>query len=77
DPDGIIGGTRSGLQRPEAARTIRPRAEAIARVMAEAAPEDTVLIAGKGHEAEQITAAGSQPYSDRETVARIQAGGAP
>lgn len=77
DPDAIIAGIRSGLQRPEAARTIRPRAEAIARVLAEAAPEDTVLIAGKGHEAEQITAAGSQPYSDRETVARIQAGGAP
>ena len=42
------------------------RAAAIAQVLAQAAPADVVLIAGKGHEAWQETAGVKRPFSDLE-----------
>ncbi|MBF0461564.1 MAG: UDP-N-acetylmuramoyl-L-alanyl-D-glutamate--2,6-diaminopimelate ligase [Magnetococcales bacterium] len=47
---------------------IPDRAQAIAHALALAAPDDTVLIAGKGHETVQITAAGVHPFDDRQTA---------
>jgi UDP-N-acetylmuramoyl-L-alanyl-D-glutamate--2,6-diaminopimelate ligase len=41
------------------------RALAIARALADAAPQDVVLIAGKGHEAYQEIAGQRQPFSDQ------------
>ncbi|MDN3517409.1 UDP-N-acetylmuramoyl-L-alanyl-D-glutamate--2,6-diaminopimelate ligase [Aquisalimonas lutea] len=76
DPDAILSAMGNGLRRPGRARMIRDRASAIAAALAEAEPGDTVLVAGKGHETEQVTAAGSRHFSDRETVAGIQSGGA-
>lgn len=58
----IVGGMR---QRP---RVIRERRTAIAAAIAEAAAEDVVLIAGKGHEDYQEIAGTRHPYSDRDTV---------
>ncbi len=46
----------------------RDRAAAIRNAIAAAAPEDVVLVAGKGHEDYQLTAAGRRHFSDRETV---------
>lgn len=45
---------------------IEDRAQAIAWALAEAAPADTVLIAGKGHEQTQEVAGVSRPFSDVE-----------
>ena len=42
------------------------RAAAIAQVLAQAAPADVVLIAGKGHEAWQEIAGVKRPFSDLE-----------
>jgi UDP-N-acetylmuramoyl-L-alanyl-D-glutamate--2,6-diaminopimelate ligase len=42
------------------------RTRAIAAALAAAAPGDVVLIAGKGHEKEQILAGGSIPFDDAE-----------
>lgn len=75
DPDAIVSAISNGLRRPEAARIIRDRGEAIAAALREAAPEDVVIVAGKGHETGQITASGTHPFDDREVVRRIQAGG--
>lgn len=44
------------------------RAQAIARAVALARPDDALLIAGKGHETVQITAHGSQPFDDIKTA---------
>lgn len=44
---------------------IADRSEAIAHAVAGAAPGDTVLLAGKGHEGSIITAAGSVPWDER------------
>ena len=41
-------------------------AQAIAHALAQAAAQDVVLIAGKGHETTQETAGVKQPFSDVE-----------
>jgi UDP-N-acetylmuramoyl-L-alanyl-D-glutamate--2,6-diaminopimelate ligase len=44
------------------------RAEAIARTLAEATPQDVVLVAGKGHEDYQEVAGARHPFSDMAQV---------
>jgi UDP-N-acetylmuramoyl-L-alanyl-D-glutamate--2,6-diaminopimelate ligase len=46
------------------------RAEAIRWAVEHAEPEDTILIAGKGHETEQIIGIDHFPFDDREMVRR-------
>lgn len=53
-----------GFSRPERARVIADRAEAIAAAIASAADGDVVLIAGKGHEDYQIVGANRLPFDD-------------
>lgn len=47
------------------------RRKAIARALALAAPEDVVLIAGKGHESDQIFAHKTVPFDDRQVVLEL------
>lgn len=49
---------------------IADRAEAITHAIAAAAPGDTVLLAGKGHEGNIITAGGSVPWNERHEAER-------
>lgn len=65
NPDAIISQVLRGLSRPEAAQVQPDRGAAIADAIAQAAPEDIVLIAGKGHEAWQEIAGQRVPFSDR------------
>jgi UDP-N-acetylmuramoyl-L-alanyl-D-glutamate--2,6-diaminopimelate ligase len=65
NPDAIISQVLRGLSRPEAAQVQPDRGAAIADAIAQAAPEDIVLIAGKGHEAWQEIAGQRIPFSDR------------
>jgi UDP-N-acetylmuramoyl-L-alanyl-D-glutamate--2,6-diaminopimelate ligase len=55
DPARIIDDILAGLTRAGRATVIEDRAAAIAWAISAAAPEDTVLVAGKGHEAYQET----------------------
>jgi len=64
-PSAVISQILLGLSRPEAAQVEPDRAAAIAATLAQAAPEDVVLIAGKGHEAWQETAGERVAFSDR------------
>jgi len=64
-PDAIIAQVLRGLSRPEAAQVQPDRAAAIADVLAQAAPQDVVLIAGKGHEAWQEIAGRRIEFSDK------------
>jgi UDP-N-acetylmuramoyl-L-alanyl-D-glutamate--2,6-diaminopimelate ligase len=57
-------------------RVVADRREAIAEALAEAAPGDTVVIAGKGHEQHQEVAGRLLPFDDRR-VARELLGGDP
>lgn len=61
----IVSQILRGLSRPEAAWVEPDRARAIARALAEAAPQDVVLIAGKGHEAWQEIGGEKFEFSDR------------
>jgi UDP-N-acetylmuramoyl-L-alanyl-D-glutamate--2,6-diaminopimelate ligase len=58
------------------AREFANRAEAIAQAVAALAAEDTLVLAGKGHEDYQIVGNEVQPFSDRaEAVKAARAGG--
>ena len=52
------------------------RREAIHRALAEAAPGDVVVLAGKGHETYQVTAGRQEPFDDRvvarEALSRLE-----
>jgi len=64
DPGHIIHQILLGMIAGETVRAEPDRAAAIALALAEAAPQDVVLIAGKGHEDTQETAGVRQPFSD-------------
>ncbi len=53
-PTAIVADIRQGFARPESVVEIADRAEAIARTIAHAQPDDWILIAGKGHENYQL-----------------------
>jgi UDP-N-acetylmuramoyl-L-alanyl-D-glutamate--2,6-diaminopimelate ligase len=74
DPEAILDDMQHGLDgsRIEAFR-ILDRAEAIRAAIGRAAPGDTVLIAGKGHEAYQIFKDSVVPFDDRQEAARALA----
>jgi UDP-N-acetylmuramoyl-L-alanyl-D-glutamate--2,6-diaminopimelate ligase len=63
-PEAILTAMVTGLIRPQQARTQADRALAIAEVVAQAAAQDVVLVAGKGHETEQEVMGVRHPFSD-------------
>ena len=79
DPAAIVAQVMVGAVSP--AEAVVDRREAIRRAVAEAAPGDVVLIAGKGHETTQTIAGVAHPFSDIDEVraalaARTAAGAA-
>lgn len=70
DGDVIVADTLAGFAAPARVRVERDRARAIALALAEAEPGDTVLIAGKGHEAYQEVAGERLPFDDAECARR-------
>ena len=64
-PGSIISQILLGLANPDAAQVEVDRAAAIAETLAQAKPEDVVLIAGRGHEAWQEIAGERIAFSDR------------
>ncbi|MFO0586995.1 MAG: UDP-N-acetylmuramyl-tripeptide synthetase [Polyangiaceae bacterium] len=64
DPASIARAIREGVGDHPAARTILDRASAITEAARAAGPDDVILVAGRGHEAEQIFADGPRPFSD-------------
>ena len=75
-PAAILAQVLAGVEGRDGVQVIEDRAQAIAWALAEAAPVDTVLIAGKGHEQTQEIAGVSRPFSDveqaREALSRRQ-----
>jgi UDP-N-acetylmuramyl-tripeptide synthetase len=64
-PESIISHILLGLVEQNAAEVCVDRAQAIAQAIAQAAPEDVILLAGKGHETTQEIAGVKHPFSDR------------
>jgi UDP-N-acetylmuramoyl-L-alanyl-D-glutamate--2,6-diaminopimelate ligase len=67
NPDAIIDEIERGMGGAAHIR-ITDRLAAIRRVVAEAAPDDTILLAGKGHETYQVVGTEKQPFDEREIV---------
>ena len=69
NPLDIMNDALPGLQRSGTHYTLEPdRRKAITLAIHEAEAGDIVLIAGKGHEKVQVTAAGTIPFDDIETA---------
>jgi UDP-N-acetylmuramoyl-L-alanyl-D-glutamate--2,6-diaminopimelate ligase len=74
DPLAILAGIEPGLRATNVKYMIEPdRAAAIRIALEKAAPGDVVLIAGKGHEKEQILADRTIPFDDAEVARRALA----
>jgi UDP-N-acetylmuramyl-tripeptide synthetase len=65
-PEAILADIVAGMQDASRAEVVAAREDAIARAVASAAPDDVVLIAGKGHETYQEVAGVRRPFDDRE-----------
>ncbi|MDR2195859.1 MAG: UDP-N-acetylmuramoyl-L-alanyl-D-glutamate--2,6-diaminopimelate ligase [Gallionellaceae bacterium] len=72
NPREIIAAVIAGMDEKNY-RVIEDRAEAIFQAIAKASANDTVLVAGKGHEAWQEINGVKHPFSDADTVARTLA----
>ena len=70
-PEKIISEILTGMQNPDQACVVHNRQAAIEYALSQATAEDLVVIAGKGHEQEQIVGNERRPFSDRHVVCRI------
>lgn len=66
EPEAIMNDVRRGVSRPGEVRWIVDREEAIQTAAEAAAPDDVVVIAGKGHESYQVIGTEKHPFDDRE-----------
>jgi UDP-N-acetylmuramoyl-L-alanyl-D-glutamate--2,6-diaminopimelate ligase len=73
-PLAIIADMRAGLTGRVAAHVCADRRQAIESALAAAGPDDTVLVAGKGHEDYQEIAGERRPFSDRALAALLLQG---
>jgi UDP-N-acetylmuramoyl-L-alanyl-D-glutamate--2,6-diaminopimelate ligase len=71
DGDAIVKEVLAGMRAPAKVRVERDRSQAVEQAVKAAIPGDVVLVAGKGHETEQIVGDRELRYSDRETAARL------
>lgn len=76
NPWDIIEDIQRGMKEPDTAYVMRDRAAAIAHAIGMAEAGDIVLVAGKGHETEQLIAGQVFPFSDRDEVVRYLQEGA-
>jgi UDP-N-acetylmuramoyl-L-alanyl-D-glutamate--2,6-diaminopimelate ligase len=67
DPDAIIDEVERGMGGAAHWR-ITDRLAAIHRVLSDARPTDTILLAGKGHETYQVIGTEKQPFDEKEIV---------
>ena len=77
DGDAIVAEILTGIKDHSRVTVERERAKAVERAVRVAQPGDVVLVAGKGHETEQVIGTQKLHYSDRETAARLTGEGAP
>jgi UDP-N-acetylmuramoyl-L-alanyl-D-glutamate--2,6-diaminopimelate ligase len=70
-PEKIASEILTGMQYPDQACVVHNRQAAIEYALSQAAADDLVVIAGKGHEQEQIVGNERRPFSDRHVVRQI------
>ena len=70
-PEKIVADILTGMNQPDAANVIHSRQAAIEYALSQAGAQDLVVVAGKGHEQEQIVGNERRPFSDRQVIGRI------
>ena len=70
DPQRIVEMILAGMRAPSAAHVVRDRARAIAMALDGTQRGDVVVVAGKGHERQQLVGDEVREFSDRDCVAR-------
>jgi UDP-N-acetylmuramoyl-L-alanyl-D-glutamate--2,6-diaminopimelate ligase len=70
DPEAIIAAIESGMGSAPRHR-VPDRREAIRHALLNAAPDDVVLLAGKGHETYQIVGKQARPFDERQVVREV------
>lgn len=73
DPQQIVRDILAGMPRQRNVQVIMGREHAVQQVIAQAQPNDVVLLAGKGHEDYQIIGQQRTDYNERAWVAEIMA----
>jgi UDP-N-acetylmuramoyl-L-alanyl-D-glutamate--2,6-diaminopimelate ligase len=68
DPESILRDIEAGVRGAANVRTIADRTEAIMAGVLACAPDEALLIAGKGHETYQIIGSKTLPFDDREVA---------
>jgi UDP-N-acetylmuramoyl-L-alanyl-D-glutamate--2,6-diaminopimelate ligase len=76
DPVEIVRDIRGGLSDHSDVSVIHDRRAAIRTALERAEPGDVVLVAGKGHETEQIQGSERRPFDDRAVAEALLGGGA-
>ncbi len=71
DPARIVADIRTGLAGHPRVSVVHDRRTAITTAIERARPGDVVLVAGKGHEAEQLVGGERRAFSDRAVVTEI------
>jgi UDP-N-acetylmuramoyl-L-alanyl-D-glutamate--2,6-diaminopimelate ligase len=74
DPAKIIAAVLAGFAGPHVPRVEHDRAVAIRTALQHSAPEDVVLVAGKGHEDYQIYGTVRRPFSDQAILREVFSG---
>jgi UDP-N-acetylmuramoyl-L-alanyl-D-glutamate--2,6-diaminopimelate ligase len=74
DPAAIVRDIRGGIGAHPDLHVIHDRRAAIRTALEQSHPGDAVLVAGKGHETEQIQGAERRPFDDRAVVAELLGG---
>ncbi|MCP3687104.1 MAG: UDP-N-acetylmuramoyl-L-alanyl-D-glutamate--2,6-diaminopimelate ligase, partial [Gammaproteobacteria bacterium] len=70
-PEAIVAEILRGMNNPGRVSVVHNRQAAIEFALSQAAADDLVVIAGKGHEQEQIVGTERYPFSDRHVVQRV------
>lgn len=67
----IIRAIQAGMEKPQRSIVIRDRSRAIAHAIGQAGGDDAVVVAGKGHETEQVIGDRHLPFDDRQCVRNV------
>jgi len=68
-PEHIVQDILAGIPKRDHVQVIMGREQAVLATLAQAGPDDVVLLAGKGHEDYQVIGQQRHPYNEREVVA--------
>jgi UDP-N-acetylmuramoyl-L-alanyl-D-glutamate--2,6-diaminopimelate ligase len=71
DPAAIVSEIRQGVGEHPRVSVVHDRRSALKTAIERARPGDVVLVAGKGHEAEQLVGNERRPFSDRAVAAEL------